>query len=153
MTTPPPRSRRQRDDDTRHRLEHDVDVWVATADPAGTPYLVPLSFMWDGTHVLFATLANSATARNLRSGGRLRLGFGPTRDVVLMDAVLEEVVPATEVPAELGDEFAVRAEFDPRKEAGKYLYFRVRPERIQAWREADELPGRDLMRDGKWLAD
>jgi hypothetical protein len=25
------------------------------------------------------------------------------------------------------------------------------PRRIQAWREADELPDRELMRDGRWL--
>lgn len=27
-----------------------------------------------------------------------------------------------------------------------------RPQRLQAWREANELEGRDLMRDGHWLA-
>jgi hypothetical protein len=27
----------------------------------------------------------------------------------------------------------------------------LRPERIQAWREADEIAGRTLMRDGAWL--
>jgi hypothetical protein len=25
------------------------------------------------------------------------------------------------------------------------------PRRIQAWREVDELPDRELMRDGRWL--
>jgi hypothetical protein len=46
--TPPPRTRQQRKRDTLHRLEHDVDAWVAAANPAtGTPYLVPLSFLWD----------------------------------------------------------------------------------------------------------
>jgi NADPH-dependent FMN reductase len=29
---------------------------------------------------------------------------------------------------------------------------RLRPRRIQAWREENELAGRDLMRDGRWLA-
>lgn len=43
--------------------------------------------------------------------------------------------------------------FDPRTRPTPYLYFRVRPRRIQAWREADEQAGRDLMRDGRWLAD
>jgi hypothetical protein len=28
----------------------------------------------------------------------------------------------------------------------------IRPTRIQAWREEKELPDRDLMRDGAWLA-
>ena len=27
----------------------------------------------------------------------------------------------------------------------------LRPVRVQAWREADEIAGRDLIRDGRWL--
>jgi hypothetical protein len=27
----------------------------------------------------------------------------------------------------------------------------LRPQRVQAWREVDELPGRTLMRDGAWI--
>lgn len=36
---------------------------------------------------------------------------------------------------------------------GTYLYFRVTPQRLQAWSEANELDGRDLMRDGRWLVE
>ena len=39
--------------------------------------------------------------------------------------------------------------FDPRAEATSYRWFVVTPDRVQAWREADELPGRELMRDGR----
>ena len=54
--TPPPRSPQQRRRDTLDRLERDVDAWVATAGAAdGTPYLVPLSFLWDGATLLIAT--------------------------------------------------------------------------------------------------
>ena len=35
--------------------------------------------------------------------------------------------------------------FDPRAEGTPFRYFRIRPCRIQAWREANELDGRDLM--------
>jgi hypothetical protein len=38
----------QRRRDTDHRLTHDIDVWVASASADGAPYLVPLSFDWDG---------------------------------------------------------------------------------------------------------
>jgi hypothetical protein len=31
-----------------------------------------------------------------------------------------------------------------------YLYFRIRPQRPRAWREANELKGRELMRGGEW---
>src|SRR5919204_109418 len=56
--TPLARTPRQRKQDTLDRLERDVDAWVASADPvSGTPYLVPLSFLWDGTTLLVATPA------------------------------------------------------------------------------------------------
>jgi hypothetical protein len=82
--TPPQQQRKQ---DALRRLEQDVDAWVASADPnCGTPYLVPLSFLWGGETLLVATPAASRTARGL-----------------------------------------------------------------QAWREANELEGRELMHSGRWL--
>ncbi|MEU2538060.1 pyridoxamine 5'-phosphate oxidase family protein [Streptomyces iakyrus] len=151
MTSAPVRSAEQRTKDTLHRLDHDVDAWVATADGAsGAPYLVPLSFLWNGSYLLFATPASSPTGRNLAASGRARVGIGPTRDVVMVEGTVETVQPGelTEQDAEL---FAAKTGFDPRRLATPYLYFRVVPRRVQAWREADELDGRELMRDGRWL--
>jgi nitroimidazol reductase NimA-like FMN-containing flavoprotein (pyridoxamine 5'-phosphate oxidase superfamily) len=80
---PPARAPQQPKQDTLDRLERDVDAWVATADPAaGTPYLVPLSFLWDGATLLVATPAASPTSRNLQSTGKVRLGIGPTRELM-----------------------------------------------------------------------
>ena len=149
--TPPVRSAQQRKADTLRRLSSDVDTWVATADPAtGIPYLVPLSFLWDGATVLISTPASSPTSRNLRATGRVRLGIGPTRDLVLIEGTVQAETPAAEVPAEAGDAFAAKTGFDPRELTG-YAYFRIRPHRLQAWREANELTGRDLIRDGDWV--
>jgi len=50
-----------------------------------------------------------------------------------------------------GDRFAARTGFDPRAPATPYRWFRISPRRIQAWREVNELPDRELMRDGRWL--
>ncbi|MFF4255686.1 pyridoxamine 5'-phosphate oxidase family protein [Streptomyces sp. NPDC001663] len=151
MTAPAARTPKQRKQDTLHRLEHDVDAWVATAGAdGGAPYLVPLSFRWDGETLLLATPAKSPTGRNLTTSGRTRLGIGETRDVVLVEGSVDSLTPA-ELSAEEGDLFAAHTGFDPRQLATPYLYFRVRPGRIQAWREADELDGRELMRDGEWL--
>jgi Pyridoxamine 5'-phosphate oxidase len=150
--TEPARPREQRRIDTLARLEGDVDAWIATADVAtGTPYLVPLSFLWDGDSLLLATPAKSPTGRNLQAGGGVRVGIGPTRDVVLIDGIVR-VLDAAELMPELGDAFAEKTGFDPRSLRG-YLYFRIVPERVQAWREENELDGRDLMRDGAWLTD
>ncbi|GAA1750082.1 pyridoxamine 5'-phosphate oxidase family protein [Streptomonospora arabica] len=153
MTTPPaapPRPRSQRKLDTLARLESDVDAWVATAGgPGGTPYMVPLSFLWDGSALLLATAAASPTGRNLRRSGRVRIGVGPTRDVVLVEGEAEALAAAELTPQTL-DAFAAKTGFDPRDSEGN-LYFRVRPQLVQAWREVDELPERDLMLGGRWL--
>jgi hypothetical protein len=155
-SSPPPavtastRAGAQRRRDTEHRLRHDVDVWVATASPEGTPYLVPLSFDWDGAVLLLSTPRASPTGRNLIATGSARLALGPTRDVTMIDARVESC-PIDTLPGDAGDRFAARTGFDPRSLATPYCWFRVLPQRIQAWREVDELVGRDLMRDGAWL--
>jgi hypothetical protein len=145
-----PRSRAQRRVDTEHRLSHDTDLWVASASADGAPYLVPLSFDWDGRTLLMATPADSPTGRNLAATGTVRLGLGPTRDVNMIDGQVE-VLKIDALPREQGDRFAERTGFDPRAERATYHWFLVRPVRIHAWRESDELSGRELMRDGSWL--
>jgi hypothetical protein len=152
MTPPPARTTAERTKDTLHRLEHDVDAWVATAGPdGGAPHLVPLSFVWDGATLLIATPADSATGRNLAATGRIRLGLGPTRDVVVIDGTVR-TVPPEDLPEEDAEVFAGKTGFDPRRLATRYLYFTVLPQRVQAWREENELEGRELMRDGEWLS-
>ncbi|MFB4300306.1 pyridoxamine 5'-phosphate oxidase family protein [Actinomadura sp. NTSP31] len=147
-TAPRPRAERRRD--TEHRLAHDVDVWVASASADGVPYLVPLSFDWDGETLLAATPADSPTGRNLAATRTVRLGLGPTRDVSVIDGEVE-VLELDALPKERADRFAEHAGFDPREAAGPYRWFRITPRRVQAWREANELAGRELMRDGHWL--
>jgi hypothetical protein len=151
--TMPARTSKQRKQDVLDRLEHDVDAWVATAERVtGTPHLVPLSFLWDGITLLLATPASSPTGRNLQASNTVRLGIGPTRDVVLIEATVC-VLAIREISQQVGDAFAVKTGFDPRQETSTYLYFHVTPQRLQAWREANELDGRDLMRDGRWLVE
>lgn len=146
-----PRSPVWRRRDTERRLAQDVDIWVSSASPDGLPHLVPLSFDWDGRALLLATPAGSPTGRNLAAVERVRLGLGPTRDVTMIDGDVE-VLELPELPADRADRFAARTGFDPRAETAVYRWFLITPTRIQAWREADELPGRDLMRAGRWLA-
>ncbi len=145
-----PRSRAQRRRDTQHRLAHDVDVWVASASADGAPHLVPLSFDWDGEALLMATPTGSPTGRNLATSRTVRLALGDTRDVSMIDGDVE-VLEIDALPQDVGDRFAARSGFDPRPLAGPYRWFRVRPRRVQAWREVNELPDRELMRAGRWV--
>jgi hypothetical protein len=147
----PIRSQQQRQRDVLDRLAHDVDVWVATADPTtGAPYLIPLSFLWDGSTILLATPAASVTGQNMQATGQVRLGLGTTRDVVLIEGTVEAQA-LDGLPADIADAFAAKTGFDPRRSKNAFLYFRVRPVRVQAWYEEPELAGRTLMRDGRWL--
>ncbi|MER6956612.1 MULTISPECIES: pyridoxamine 5'-phosphate oxidase family protein [unclassified Streptomyces] len=149
-SSPQRRPRAQRRRDTEHRLTHDVDVWVASASADGVPYLVPLSFDWDGETLLAATPADSPTGRNLTATRTARLGLGHTRDVSMIEGEVE-VLDLDALPGRLGDRFAARTGFDPRPLPTPYRWFRITPRRVQSWREADEMRGRELMRDGRWL--
>lgn len=148
---PEPRDRATRKVDLLKALSTDAaDVWVATASSDGTPHLVPLSLVWTDGRIVIALDGGSVTARNIVASGAARLGFGPTRDVALIDAVLERSVGVDD-DAALGAAYASQADWDPRGLAG-YVFLVLRPTRIQAWRESNELSGRVLMRDGAWVA-
>ena len=130
-----------------------IDAWVASADivdGALRAHLVPLSLAWLGERVVIPVGSARATARNIREHGAARLGLGPTRDVVMIDAVLEDISGPAEAPPALADGYAAQADWDPRPADG-YVYIVLRPQRIQAWRESNELSGRTLMRAGRWV--
>jgi hypothetical protein len=126
-----------------------IDAWVATASAFGRPHLVPLSLAWVDDRVVVAVEESSVTARNVLAAGVARLGVGPTRDVVMIDAVLEKWVDAAADDA-IGERYAAQADWDPRGDEG-YLFLVLKAVRVQAWREANEIAGRTLMRDGVWL--
>ena len=150
MATQTPRDPRTRKADALAMLATPaIDVWVATASPAGAVHLVPLSLAWVDGAVVIALEATAVTARNLAASGSARLAVGPTRDVVMIDAVVEKTVDvASDVPLAMA--YAAQADWDPRDSTG-YEFVVLRPVRVQAWREANEIPGRTLMRDGTWL--
>jgi hypothetical protein len=145
----PARSRAQRRADTLAKLRRDVDLWVASADERGNAYLVPLSYYWDGSALTIATPRSSRTAVNLVRARWARVALGPTRDVVIVEGPVEAIPIGTD--PRLEDAHARATGFDPRTLAEEYVYLRIAPRSIQAWREANELAGRQLMRDGEWL--
>ena len=146
----PARTLAQRRADVLARLEADVDLWVASADATGDAYLIPLSYYWDGTALTISTPRASRTARDLIRAGSARLALGETRDVVLIHGTVEALTLGTD--PELEEAHAQAAGFDPRTLADEYVYLRITPRSIQAWREVNELAGRWVMRAGEWLA-
>ena len=147
---PEPRDRATRKSDLLAALTAPAaDVWVATASADGAPHLVPLSLAWIDDRAVIALEGGSVTARNIAAAGVARLATGQTRDVGMIDAVLERSVGVDDDGA-LGEAYAAQADWDPRGLAG-YVFLVLRPTRIQAWRESNELSGRVLMRDGAWV--
>ena len=152
MSPAPPRPAEQRKADALAKLaQREVDVWVATATAEGDAHLVPLSLAWDGDRVLLAIERRSKTYANLERHRRARLALGPERDVVMLDAVVVSFIDAGRAPNAIADTYATQADWDPRDDPDDYVYIVLVPERIQAWREANELKGRTLMRHGQWL--
>jgi hypothetical protein len=145
----PPRPSSQRRTDALEKLATHVDLWVASADESGRAYLVPLSYCWDGSALTVATPSASRTARNLVRAGWARVALGPTRDVLIVEGPVEAIPIGAD--NRLEDAHAKAAGFDPRTLAEEYLYLRITPREIQAWREANELEGRRIMRRGEWL--
>ncbi|RII11801.1 hypothetical protein DSC45_28215 [Streptomyces sp. YIM 130001] len=144
------RSPAERRRDTLERLGAERDLWVSTSHPEHGPHQVPLWFLWDGRAVWMCTGAASATARNVREEPRVRLGLPDTFDVVLLQGAAE-CHGAREVPAAPADAFAGKFGWDPRREEGAFVYLRVEPRTVRAWRGEPELRGRVVMRDGVWL--
>ena len=146
----PPRTKPQRKADVMARLEADVDLWVASANATGDAYLIPLSFFWDGAALTVSTPRASRTAVNLVRAGCARVALGQTRDVVLVDGTVEVLTLGTD--PEMEEAHAQASGFDPRTLEEEYVYLRITPRSIQAWREVNELAGRWVMRKGEWLA-
>lgn len=143
------RSRSQRRIHTLAKLRSEVDLWVASADEVGGAYLVPLSYYWDGSTLTIATPRASRTATNLVRAGWARVALGPTRDVVIIEGPVDPIPIGTDIRLE--DAHAQATGFDPRTLAEEYVYLQITPHTIQAWREANELEARQLMRKGEWL--
>jgi general stress protein 26 len=144
-----PRTTAQRLADVKEKLETDEDIWVASASERGYAYLVPLSFSGDGVYLTVATPKQSRTARNLRRAGRARMALGPTRDVVILEGPVTEM--ALDDDPQLTEEHAARS-FDARDEPEEYVFIRLKPEMIQAYRSSPELANRIVMRNGDWLS-
>ncbi|MFD5321707.1 pyridoxamine 5'-phosphate oxidase family protein [Streptomyces sp. NPDC127098] len=147
--TAPPRDGEQRKKDVLRHLVEDEDAWVSTTGGDGAPCLVPLSFVWHGGTLVMTTRSTNPTAVNAAANGRAVVALGPTRDVVLIDADVE-VVPSDALPAAAGEAFVRKLDWDTGDRPG-WVFLVFRPRAVRAWREANELAGRELMRDGAWL--
>jgi hypothetical protein len=147
-----PRTREQRKADALSKLTTwHPQCWAATASVDDSAHLVPLSFAWDDHHVIIASNVTFLTTRNLSRSGRIRLAFGDTRDVVLMDATLVETIPVEQADSAMADRYAEQSDWDPRWVGTGFAYFLLRPMRVQVWRQPSEFGERLIMKNGIWV--
>ena len=132
-------------------LDSQGHMWLATADHSGRPHLIAVSAWWDGTDLIVATTGKSRTATNLEAGGGVRLAGGSPDDAILIDAEVVESAPAGDAP-EIAGAFSKAVGWDPREVGPGWVFYRLRPARIQAYRGYAEQEGRDVMLNSRWLA-
>ncbi len=132
-------------------LEKQKDVWLATSDVGGRPHLIAVSAWWDGHELVIATRATTATARNLSMNPAAKVARGAPSDAIVIDAQMIESGAVEDLP-ELAEGFAAAVGWNPREEGEGWMFFRLRPTRIQAYRGYEEVKGRDVMLRSRWLA-
>ena len=144
------RTTERRVEDSRAKLETGGDAWLATSGRAG-PHLVPLSLAWDSAsgELIFCTEQRSVTVRNIATEPAVRIGLGPTRDVLVIDGTAR-VTGFVQDDATSAAVFCEKAGWDPRGESGEWILIRVTPSRMQAWRGFDEIANRTVMANGAW---
>lgn len=141
----------QRVADSKATLAAGGDAWLATTD-GDAPHMIPLSLAWDADQgdCIFCTPEGSITVRNIRSGSdRVRVAIGGTRNVVLIRGVARVVGHGAEAP-DAAAVFARCTGWDASDDE-EYVFLRVRPVTCDTWREVDEIEGRRVMRDGRWI--
>ncbi len=56
------------------------------------------------------------------------------------------------IDAVVAERYAEQADWDPRSAHGDFVYSLLRPQRIQVWREVNEIAHRTVMKGGVWLS-
>ena len=136
--------------DVLQALEKQGQFWLATADVGGRPHVIAVSAWWDGTDLVVTTTGGSRTARNMAMNPLVTLAGGDPTDAIVIQAQMLESV-AVEDSTELALGFSKAMGWDPREMDG-WMFFRLRPTRIQAFQGYDEIEGRDVMVRSRWLA-
>ena len=130
-------------------LEKQGQLWLATADAGGRPHVIAVSAWWDGTDLVITTSGSSRTARNMAMNPLVTLAAGDPGDAIVIQAQMLDS-SAAESSEEVALGFSKVMGWDPR-EMGGWMFFRLRPTRIQAFRGYDEIEGRDVMVRSRWL--
>ena len=149
MTSTQSRDRATRKKDVLTALERQGHYWLATAEIGGRPHLIAVSGWWDGGDIVITTLGTSKTARNMAMNPAVMLAGGDPSDAILIQAQVIDSA-AVDDSADLAQGYKKAVGWDPREMDG-WMFFRLRPTRIQAFRGYDEIEDRDVMVRSRWV--
>lgn len=141
------RSVEQRKKDVLAALERQGHYWLSTAEVGGRPHVIAVSGLWDGSQMIVTTLDASRTARNMAMNPQVVIAGGDPSDAIVIQAAVIEAAAVEDSP-ETAEEWKKTMGWTP--DAG-WMFFRLRPTRIQAFRGYDEIGGRDVMIRSRWV--
>ena|SRR5215472_312527 len=135
--------------DVIEALEKQGHYWLATAPISGRPHVIAVSGLWNGHEMVVTTLGTSVTARNMAMNPLVTLAGGDPSDAIVIQAQMLDSV-AVDDAADIARDWEKAMGWDAREMDG-WLFFRLRPTRIQAFRGYDEIGGRDVMVRSSWV--
>ena len=149
MTSTPQRDSATRKRDVLEALERQGHYWLSTAPISGRPHIIAVSAWWDGHELVVTTLGTSVSARNMAMNPLVTLAGGDPSDAIVIQAQMIDSVDVKDA-ADLATGFEKAMGWDPREMDG-WMFFRLRPTRIQAFRGYDEIGNRDVMLRSQWV--
>jgi pyridoxamine 5'-phosphate oxidase-like protein len=149
MTSTPPRDTATRKKDVMAYLEKNGHYWLTTAEIGGRPHMIGVSGLWDGSAIIVTTLGTSKTAKNMEMNPLVVLAGGDPSDAIVINAGVIETVPVEDSPRML-QEWKAAMGWDP-SELGDWVFYRLRPTGIQAFRGYEEIEGRHVMIRSRWV--
>lgn len=144
-----------RDTTTRQKyvlevLERQGQYWLSSAEIGGRPHVIGVSALWDGGQLVVTTLGSSRTARNMAMNPAVVLAHGDPSDAIVIQAAVIDSAGVEDSP-DIAAAWKAAMGWDPREMEG-WMFYRLRPTRIQAFQGYEEIEGRDVMLRSQWLA-
>lgn len=141
------RSAEQRKKDVLVALEKQGHYWLTTAEIGGRPHVIGVSGLWDGSQIVVTTLGTSRTARNMEMNPQVVLAGGDPSDAIVIQAGVIGSSAVEDSP-EMAAAWNRAMGWTPEND---WMFFRLRPTRIQAFRGYEEIQGRDVMIRSRWV--
>src|SRR4029077_6915110 len=141
------RSAEQRKKDVLAALEKQGHYWLTTAEIGGRPHVIGVAGLWGGSQVIVTTRGTSRTARNMEMNRQVVLAGGDPSDAIVIQAGMIDSSAVEDSP-EIAADWHKAMGWTPEN---GWVFFRLRPTRIQAFRGYDEIEGRDVMIRSRWV--